>query len=276
MRAPCHHIWAPARGAPTRPITMNRLDSLFQQKKNNILSIFITAGYPQLNDTATIVKSLEASGADFIELGIPFSDPLADGPIIQDSSTVALDNGMTLKLLLAQLKEIRKEIKLPILLMGYINPAMQYGIEKFAKDAAEAGADGIIIPDLPMQQYLDDYQAIFAQYNLKNIFLVTPQTSEERIRYIDEHSNSFIYLVSSASTTGKKTGIDGAEEYLSRISKMNLKSPTVVGFNISNKASFQQACKYANGAIIGSAFVKSLSGTNDVSLSTSSFVKSIL
>jgi tryptophan synthase alpha chain len=255
---------------------MNRLDSLFQQKKNNILSIFITAGYPQLNDTATIVKSLEASGADFIELGIPFSDPLADGPIIQDSSTVALDNGMTLKLLLAQLKEIRKEIKLPILLMGYINPAMQYGIEKFAKDAAEAGADGIIIPDLPMQQYLDDYQAIFAQYNLKNIFLVTPQTSEERIRYIDEHSNSFIYLVSSASTTGKKTGIDGAEEYLSRISKMNLKSPTVVGFNISNKASFQQACKYANGAIIGSAFVKSLSGTNDVSLSTSSFVKSIL
>ena len=255
---------------------MNRLDSLFQQKKNNILSIFITAGYPQLNDTATIVKSLEASGADFIELGIPFSDPLADGPIIQDSSTVALDNGMTLKLLLAQLKEIRKEIKLPILLMGYINPAMQYGIEKFAKDAAEAGADGIIIPDLPMQQYLDDYHAIFAQYNLKNIFLVTPQTSEERIRYIDEHSNSFIYLVSSASTTGKKTGIDGAEEYLSRISKMNLKSPTVVGFNISNKASFQQACKYANGAIIGSAFVKSLSGTNDVSLSTSSFVKSIL
>ena len=201
---------------------------------------------------------------------------MADGPIIQDSSTVALDNGMTLKLLLAQLKEIRKEIKLPILLMGYINPAMQYGIEKFAKDAAEAGADGIIIPDLPMQQYLDDYQAIFAQYNLKNIFLVTPQTSEERIRYIDEHSNSFIYLVSSASTTGKKTGIDGAEEYLSRISKMNLKSPTVVGFNISNKASFQQACKYANGAIIGSAFVKSLSGTNDVSLSTSSFVKSIL
>ena len=255
---------------------MNRLDSLFQQKKNNILSIFITAGYPQLNDTATIVKSLEASGADFIELGIPFSDPLADGPIIQDSSTVALDNGMTLKLLLAQLKEIRKEIKLPILLMGYINPAMQYGIEKFAKDAAEAGADGIIIPDLPMQQYLDDYKAIFDKYDLKNIFLVTPQTSEERIRYIDEHSNSFIYLVSSASTTGKKTGIDGAEEYLSRISKMNLKSPTVVGFNISNKASFQQACKYANGAIIGSAFVKSLSGTNDVSLSTSSFVKSIL
>ncbi|MFZ9846671.1 MAG: tryptophan synthase subunit alpha [Flavobacteriales bacterium] len=255
---------------------MNRLDSLFQQKKNNILSIFITAGYPQLNDTASIVKSLEASGADFIELGIPFSDPLADGPIIQDSSTVALDNGMTLKLLLTQLKEIRKEVKLPILLMGYINPAMQYGIEKFAKDAAEAGADGIIIPDLPMQQYLDDYKAIFDKYNLKNIFLVTPQTSDERIRYIDEHSNSFIYLVSSASTTGKKTGIDGAEEYLSRISKMNLKSPTVVGFNISNKESFQKACKYANGAIIGSAFVKSLAGSQDVAATTAAFVKSIL
>ena len=255
---------------------MNRLDSLFQQKKNNILSIFITAGYPQLNDTATIVKSLEASGADFIELGIPFSDPLADGPIIQDSSTVALENGMTLKLLLSQLKEIRKEVKLPILLMGYINPAMQYGIAKFAKDASEAGADGIIIPDLPMQQYLDDYKAIFDQYNLKNIFLVTPQTSDERIRYIDEHSNSFIYLVSSASTTGKKTGIDGAEEYLLRISKMNLKSPTVVGFNISNKESFQQACKYANGAIIGSAFVKSLAGSQDVAATTATFVKSIL
>jgi tryptophan synthase alpha chain len=255
---------------------MNRLDFLFQKKKNNILSIFITAGYPQLNDTASIVKSLESSGADFIELGIPFSDPLADGPIIQDSSTVALENGMTLKLLLAQLKEIRKEVKLPILLMGYINPAMQYGIEKFAKDAVEAGADGIIIPDLPMQQYLDDYKAIFDKYNLKNIFLVTPQTSEERIRYIDEHSNSFIYLVSSASTTGKKTGIDGAEEYLSRISKMNLKSPTVVGFNISNKESFQQACKYANGAIIGSAFVKSLAGSKDVVNSTAAFVKSIL
>lgn len=255
---------------------MNRLDILFQEKKNNMLSIFITAGYPQLNDTASIVKSLEASGADFIELGIPFSDPLADGPIIQDSSTVALQNGMTLKLLLTQLKEIRKEVTLPILLMGYINPAMQYGIEKFAKDAVEAGADGIIIPDLPMQQYLDDYKAIFDQYNLKNIFLVTPQTSEERIRYVDEHSNSFIYLVSSASTTGKKTGIDGAEEYLSRISKMNLKSPTVVGFNISNKDSFQKACKYANGAIIGSAFVKSLAGSKDVSLATSTFVKSIL
>ncbi len=255
---------------------MNRLDSLFQKKKNNILSIFITAGFPKLNDTASIVKQLQASGADFIELGIPFSDPLADGPVIQDSSTVALANGMTLKLLLQQLREIRKEVNIPILLMGYINPVLQYGIEKFAKDASEAGADGIIIPDLPMQQYLEEYKSTFDQYNLKNIFLVTPQTTEERIRYIDTNSNSFIYLVSSSSTTGKKTGIDGAEDYLSRIQKMNLKSATVVGFNISNRDSFQKACKYANGAIIGSAFVKAVSNSNDVAQSTKTFVDSIL
>ena len=207
---------------------MNRLDSLFQKKKNNILSIFITAGFPQLNDTVSIVKSLEASGVDFIELGIPFSDPLADGPIIQDSSTVALNNGMTLKLLLEQLKEIRKSVNLPILLMGYINPVLRFGIENFAKAASEAGADGVIIPDLPMHQYLEDYKELFDRHNLKNIFLVTPQTSDERVRYIDEHSNSFIYLVSSASTTGKKVGIDGAEEYLSRINKMNLKSLSAI------------------------------------------------
>jgi len=255
---------------------MNRLDSLFQKKKNNILSIFITAGFPQLNDTVSIVKSLEASGVDFIELGIPFSDPLADGPIIQDSSTVALNNGMTLKLLLEQLKEIRQSVSIPILLMGYINPVLRFGIENFAKAAAEAGADGVIIPDLPMHQYLEDYKELFDQYNLKNIFLVTPQTSEERVRYIDEHSNSFIYLVSSASTTGKKAGIDGAEEYLSRINKMNLKSPTIVGFNISNKESFQKACNHANGAIIGSAFVKTISQSHDVSAATNVFVKSIL
>ena len=255
---------------------MNRLDSLFQKKKNNILSIFITAGFPQLNDTARIVKALEESGADFIELGIPFSDPLADGPIIQDSSTVALRNGMTLKLLLQQLTEIRKTVNIPILLMGYINPALRFGIENFAKAASEAGADGIIIPDLPMHQYLEDYKELFDKHNLRNIFLVTPQTSEDRIRYIDEYSNSFIYLVSSASTTGKKTGIDGAEEYLSRISKMNLKSPTVVGFNISNKDSFQKACKYANGAIIGSAFVKAVSTGEEVRVATTTFVKSII
>ncbi|MFM7022762.1 MAG: tryptophan synthase subunit alpha [Flavobacteriales bacterium] len=254
---------------------MNRLDSLFQQKKNNILSIFITAGFPKLNDTADIVKALEASGVDFIELGIPFSDPLADGPVIQDSSTVALKNGMTLKLLLSQLKDIRKEVKIPILLMGYINPVLQFGIENFAKAASEAGADGIIIPDLPMQQYLDDYKTIFDHYNLKNIFLVTPQTSEERIRFIDQNSNSFIYLVSSASTTGKKVGIDGAEEYLSRIQKMNLKSPTIVGFNISNQESYQKANRFASGAIIGSAFVKAVNIDGDVAAATKKFVSSI-
>ncbi len=253
---------------------MNRLEILFQKKKNNILSIFTTAGYPKLNDTLPIVKALQEAGVDFIEIGIPFSDPLADGPVIQESSTVALENGMTLKLLLSQMEAIRKEVTLPILLMGYINPVLQYGIEKFAKKCSEVGVDGIIIPDLPMQEYLDDYKQVFDQYNLKNIFLVTPQTSEERIRFIDAHSNGFIYLVSSSSTTGKKTGIDGAEEYLSRIQKMNLKSPTIVGFNISNKESFQKATQYASGAIIGSAFVKAVNNTDVVSASKK-FVASI-
>ena len=254
---------------------MNRLDSLFQKKKNNILSIFTTAGYPKLNDTLPVVKALEEAGVDFIEIGIPFSDPLADGPVIQESSTVALDNGMTLKLLLSQMEDIRKEVNLPILLMGYINPVLQYGIEKFAKKCSEVGVDGIIIPDLPMQEYLEDYKKVFDQYQLKNIFLVTPQTSEERIRFIDEHSNGFIYLVSSSSTTGKKAGIDGAEAYLSRIQKMNLKSPTIVGFNISNKESFQKATQYANGAIIGSAFVKAVNVDGDVVSATKNFVAGI-
>ncbi|MCX6182382.1 MAG: tryptophan synthase subunit alpha [Bacteroidetes bacterium] len=254
---------------------MNRLDSLFQKKKNNILSIFTTAGYPKLNDTLPVVKALQEAGVDFIEIGIPFSDPLADGPVIQDSSTVAIENGMTLKLLLSQMEDIRKELTLPILLMGYINPVLQYGIENFAKKCSEVGVDGIIIPDLPMQEYLEDYKKVFDQYNLKNIFLVTPQTSDERIRFIDEHSNGFIYLVSSSSTTGKKTGIDGAEEYLSRIQKMNLKTPTVVGFNISSKESFQKATQYANGAIIGSAFVKAINNNKDIAAGVKSFVGAI-
>jgi tryptophan synthase alpha chain len=254
---------------------MNRLDLLFQKKENNILSIFTTAGYPKLNDTLLVVKALQEAGVDFIEIGIPFSDPLADGPVIQDSSTVAIENGMTLKLLLSQMEDIRKEVSLPILLMGYINPVLQYGIENFAKKCNEVGVDGIIIPDLPMREYLEDYKQIFDQYNLKNIFLVTPQTSEDRIRFIDEHSNGFIYLVSSSSTTGKKTGIAGAEEYLSRIQKMNLKSPTIVGFNISNKESFQKATNYASGAIIGSAFVRAINNQSDVVAVTKNFVKTI-
>jgi tryptophan synthase alpha chain len=254
---------------------MNRLDTLFNSKKKNLLSIFTTAGYPTLSDTSLVVKALQDSGVDFIEVGIPFSDPLADGPIIQESSTVALENGMTLKLLLSQIVEIRKEVELPILLMGYINPVLQYGIENLAKKCSEVGVDGIIIPDLPMREFLEDYQAIFAKYDIKNIFLVTPQTSEERIRFIDEHSNSFIYLVSSSSTTGKKVGIEGAEAYLSRIQKMNLKSPTMVGFNISNKESFESATRFADGAIIGSAFVKAIAGQVDVALAAKNFVRAI-
>ncbi len=236
---------------------MNRINKLFQEKKNNILSIYFTAGFPKLDDTNVILNELSAAGADMIEIGIPFSDPLADGPTIQHSSEVALKNGMTLKLLFEQLSTAN--CQLPTLLMGYLNPVLQFGVENFCKKAKELGISGVILPDLPMDEYLKDYKSIFDKYNLKNIFLITPQTSGKRIRYIDDNSDGFIYMVSSSSTTGVKEGIDtDKEKYFKRIKEMNLKNPIVVGFGIGNKKSFQKACEYANGAIIGSAFIKHL------------------
>ena len=256
---------------------MNRINQLFQQKKNNILSVYFTAGHPELNSTLDILSALENAGVDMVEIGMPFSDPLADGPVIQDSSSKALKNGMNLKLLFEQLKDIRSTIKMPLLLMGYLNPVLQYGIENFCKKCNEIGIDGIILPDLPLAEYQEQYQKYFDENNLSFIFLITPQTSDDRILHIDAISNGFIYMVSSSSTTGAKGSIsDKQTEYFRRIQGLKLKNPTVIGFGISNHETFTRACEYANGAIIGSAFVKMLGIAKDVKAETINFVKGII
>ena len=238
---------------------MNRLNELFKNKKEPILSIYFTAGYPNLNSTLDIAEALEKAGADFIEVGFPYSDPLADGPVIQNSSQIALQNGMNLPILFEQLKDLRKRVSIPVLLMGYVNPMLQYGVEKFCNSCAEAGVDGIIVPDLPMDEYENLYKNYFVVNNLSNIFLVTPQTSEERIRRIDELSNGFIYLLSSSSTTGKDLKVSNeTDAYFKRIRDMKLKNPTMIGFGISDRKSFNKAAEYTRGAIVGSAFVKFL------------------
>jgi tryptophan synthase alpha chain len=237
---------------------MNRIKELFQKKKD-ILSIYYTAGYPSLRDTVTIAEALQKSGADLLEIGFPYSDPVADGPTIQASSKQALDNGMDLKLLFEQLKELRSKVTIPVLLMGYVNPMLQFGVENFCKACVEVGVDGCIVPDLPMIEYEELYESVFAAHGLSNIFLVTPQTSTERIHKIDGLSNGFIYLLSSSATTGQNLQVgDTTEAYFSRIADLKLKNPTMIGFGISSKETFDKACQYANGAIIGSAFVKAL------------------
>ncbi|HLF52700.1 tryptophan synthase subunit alpha [Flavobacterium sp.] len=237
---------------------MNRIQQKLQENKK-ILSIYFSAGYPYLNDTVEIIQDLEKSGVDMIEIGLPFSDPLADGPSIQASSTKALENGMTTKLLFEQLKDIRKTVQIPLLIMGYFNPILQFGVAAFCQKCAEIGIDGLIIPDLPAAIYEQEYKAIFEQNNLKNILLITPQTSANRIREIDKISNGFIYMVSSSSVTGSQSSFgENHENYFERIAKMNLKNPQIVGFGISNKETFLQALKHQKGAIIGSAFVKHL------------------
>ena len=238
---------------------MNRIKQLFEQKKENVLSIYFTAGYPDINSTLDIAEALEKAGADFLEIGIPYSDPLADGPVIQNSSLKSIENGMTLRVLFEQLKDLRKRVSIPVLLMGYVNPILQYGVEKFCASCKEVGVDGVIAPDLPMYEYEEMYQNCFSENNLSNIFLITPQTSDERIRKIDELSNGFIYLLSSSSTTGKNLALtDVTEDYFTRLKNMNLKNPTMIGFGISDNKSFSKVSQYANGAIVGSAFVKLL------------------
>ena len=255
----------------------NRLTELFKHKKNNLLSIYFTAGYPDLTDTLRIAKALEDAGADFLEIGFPYSDPVADGPTIQQSSEVALKNGMSLKVLFEQLKDLRKEIKVPIILMGYVNPVLQYGVEKFCNDAATAGIDGVIVPDLPMYEYEEMYQDFFIRNNLSNIFLITPQSADERIRKIDELSKGFIYALSSSATTGTNLAVssDQTNIYFNRLKNLHLNNPLMIGFGISDRESFNKACSTANGAIIGSAFVKVLDNGFDETR-VHSFVKAIL
>lgn len=238
---------------------MNRINQLFKEKKNNILSIYYTAGYPGLGDTIAIAEALEKAGADMLEIGFPYSDPVADGPVIQASSKQSLDSGMDLNLLFEQLKDLRKNVTIPVLLMGYVNPVLQYGVERFCKACAEVGVDGCIVPDLPMVEYEEFYKDAFLDHGLSNIFLVTPQTSVERIHKIDSLSNGFIYLLSSSATTGQNLEVsDTTADYFGRIAAMELNNPTMIGFGISSKETFDKACKYANGGIIGTAFVKSL------------------
>lgn len=251
----------------------NRIKEKLKEDKK-LLSIYFTAGYPSLNDTVTIIKDLEKNGVDMIEIGLPFSDPLADGPTIQESSTIALKNGMTTSILFEQLKDIRKSVQIPLIIMGYFNPMMQYGIEAFCAKCQEIGIDGLIIPDLPVAEYHEHYQDTFEKYGLINVFLITPQTSEERIRFIDSVSNGFIYMVSSASTTGaKNTFGDIQEQYFERIQSLDLENPQIVGFGISNSETYTQATKTAKGAIIGSAFIKHL--TNEGTDTISAFIKKI-
>ncbi|MBF0649330.1 tryptophan synthase subunit alpha [Dysgonomonas sp. GY75] len=235
---------------------MNRIKQLFEKKQKDILSIYFTAGFPNLNDTCDVIRELEANGIDLIEIGIPFSDPMADGPTIQDSGTIALKNGMTLKILFSQLIDIRKEVNIPLIMMGYLNPIMQYGFENFCKQCKETGIDGAIIPDLPFNDYINEFKPIADKYDIKIVMLITPETSEERIRLIDEHTDSFIYMVSSAATTGAQKSFDEKkQDYFRRINSMNLRNPRLIGFGISNKATLDAAQANASGAIIGSKFI---------------------
>ena len=243
---------------------MNRINKLFATKSEKILSIYFCAGHPTLEGTAETIKTLEKKGVDMIEVGIPFSDPMADGPVIQDAATKALRNGMSLKKLFSQLEGIRSDVNMPLILMGYLNPIMQFGFEAFCKRCTEVGIDGVIIPDLPFKDYLEEYKPVADKYDIRIIMLITPETSDERIRFIDEHTDGFIYMVSSAATTGaQKEFGDQKQAYFSRINAMNLKHPRMIGFGISNKQTLEAAQANAAGAIIGSKFVKLMEETGD-------------
>jgi len=242
---------------------------------NGLLSIYFTAGYPTLDSTVQIAKALEEAGVDFLEIGFPYSDPVADGPTIQHASEEALKNGMSLKVLFEQLKDLRKHVSIPVYLMGYVNPVLQYGVENFCKACKDVGVNGTIIPDLPMYEYEELYQTVFEENDISNIFLVTPQTSEQRIRKIDDLSTNFIYLLSSNATTGKNLEVkDQAQAYFKSIKDMDLKNPFIIGFGISNQETFQKATTYANGAIVGTAFVKLLAEGNYLE-KIPDFIKSI-
>lgn len=255
----------------------NRITDLFSKKNNNILSVYYTAGFPAIDSTVSIAKALDEAGADIIEIGIPFSDPVADGPTIQESNKIALDNGMTLHLLLDQVKEIRKQkVDVPIILMGYLNPVLQYGVHKFVKDASKAGVDGVIIPDLPVYEYEEEYKDLFAAENLCNTFLISPTTSVHRIQRIDAVTNGFIYAVSASSTTGARGQFTEDQiNYFQRLKDMKLQNPYLIGFGISNHATFTKASQFSSGAIVGSAFIDLLKTSADQGKDIANFVKSL-
>ena len=255
---------------------MNRIEELFQTKKQNILSIYFTAGYPVLNDTLRTIQELNKAGVDMIEIGMPFSDPVADGPVIQRSNEKALSNGMTIKLLFKQLASVREITDLPLILMGYINPVFKFGMESFLYKCQKTGIDGIIIPDLPVEEYLVSYEALFEKYNIFNIFLISPQTSNEWITYLDSISKGFLYIVSSAATTGTIKKFDESQiTYFKKVNNLNLKTPGLIGFGISNNETFIQACNFANGAIIGSSFIRALDGNGTLPENIHGFIRKI-
>lgn len=235
---------------------MNRINQLFQDSPKNLLSVYFCAGFPTLNSTADVIRTLEKNGVNMIEIGIPFSDPMADGIVIQDAATRALRNGMSLRILFEQLQDIRRDVRIPLILMGYLNPIMHFGFEAFCRKCTECGIDGVIIPDLPFREYEENYKAVAQKYDIRVIMLITPETSEARVREIDEHTDGFIYMVSSAATTGAQKDFDSQKQaYFKKIQDMHLRNPRMVGFGISNKQTFDAACANSSGAIIGSRFV---------------------
>ncbi len=255
---------------------MNRIDQLFQHKKEQILSIYFTAGYPALNDTVTVIQALEKEGVELIEIGVPFSDPMADGPVIQASGAKALQNGMSVKTLFTQLAAIRSSVSIPLVLMGYLNPVMQFGFDRYCEEAVRCGIDGLIIPDLPFAEYMESYKPIADRYGLHMIMLITPETSEERIRLIDRHTSGFIYMVSSASVTGAKSAFSDVNiDYFRRVNAMQLKNPRLIGFGISNRETFDAACREASGAIIGSKFISLLESEDSIEVAAKKLIEAI-
>lgn len=255
---------------------MSKIGSLFQRKNNRVLSVYCTAGYPELDSTIPVMEALQANGVDMIELGMPYSDPLADGPVIQQSGSVALENGMTIAHLFKQLENFRERVSVPVILMGYMNPVLQYGFERFCAEAARVGVDGLILPDLPEYEFEHEYGTIIKKYGLDFVFLVTPETSETRVRRLDGLSTGFLYAVSSSSTTGTDKQMDLVQQYLQRLQSYKLNNPVMVGFGIKDKASFDAATAHANGAIIGTAYIKALEGSRDIVQSTKAFLETVL
>ena len=254
---------------------MNKLDELFSRKQHNILNIYCTAGFPKVDSTTALMLALQQNGADIIELGIPYSDPVADGPVIQQSNMQALENGMTIELLFSQLATVKEQLHIPVILMGYINPVLQFGVEKFCKRAAACGVAGIILPDLPMYEYEKKYKTIFDQYNLHIIFLVSPLTSKERIKKADELSGGFLYAVSSSSTTGSVNSAEDKTSYFKKIKHMQLRNPVLIGFGIKDKATYDEASAYGAGAIIGTAFIRHIANADDLGQATGTFITAI-